>query len=136
MSFVLICGSRNWIGFEEAELIKEELRQLPLDAVVIHGAAPGADSLAGFEADLMGLKVVGVPADWDEFGLEAGPIRNRKMLDGLLRARIAGHEVRVIAFHYDPKLGKGTRDMVGIAEFYGISITKVIRPLLLQCRVR
>jgi hypothetical protein len=126
---VLICGSRDWNGWEEAELIKEELRQLPPNTIIIHGAAPGADSLAGFEADLMGFDVRGVSADWDKFGLEAGPIRNRKMLTGLLKARTAGYEIRVIAFHYDPKLGKGTRDMVGLAEAHDFSTKKVIKPV-------
>lgn len=126
MLIVLICGSRDWIGLEEAELIKQELRQLPPDTIIIHGAAPGADSLAGFEAYLMGFEVVPVPADWDKHELQAGPIRNRKMLSGLLKARDAGHEVRVIAFHYDPKLGKGTRDMVAISEQHGIPVKKVI----------
>jgi len=123
---VLICGSRDWDGVEEAELIKGELRQLPSGTVIIHGAQRGADNLAGFEADLMGFRVIPVPADWDEYGLGAGPVRNRKMLSGLLKARVAGQEVRVIAFHHDPNLGKGTRDMVNIAEENGIPVKRVI----------
>lgn len=129
MIVVLICGSRDWDGWVEAELIKEELRQLPAGTVIIHGAAPGADSLAGLEADLMGFDVRAVPADWDKHGLKAGPIRNRKMLQGLLKARDAGCEVRVIAFHYGPKLGRGTRDMVKLAEQNDIPVKKVIRLL-------
>ena len=126
MIVVLICGSRDWKGLEETELIKIELRKLPAGTIVIHGAAPGADSIAGFEADLMGFEVIGVPADWDKFDLEAGPIRNRKMLSGLLKARAAGHEVRIVAFHYDQKLGKGTRDMVCIAEQQNVPVKKVL----------
>ncbi len=37
---VLICGSRSWT---DAEAIRREVEALPPDAVVIHGAAPGAD---------------------------------------------------------------------------------------------
>lgn len=136
MLIVLICGSRDWIGLEEAELIKEELKLLPRDAIIVHGAAPGADSLAGFEADLMGFEVASIEANWEEHYLAAGPIRNRKMLDGLLKARAAGYKIRVIAFHHDPQLGKGTRDMINLAEFHDIPVKKIIRPSLLQHRAQ
>lgn len=134
MLVVLICGSRDWNGLEEAELIKEELRELPAGTVIIHGAAPGADSLAGFEADLMGFEVIPVPADWDKYGIKAGPVRNRKMLAGLLKARDTGHEVKIVAFHHDPKLGRGTRDMVKLAEQHSIPVKKIIRSSLIQVR--
>jgi hypothetical protein len=128
MIYALFCGSREWSGWEEVELIKERLRTLPLDSVIIHGAARGADSIAAFEADMMGFEDIRTyPADWQNYGKAAGPIRNRQMLDILLEARGAGVEVKIFAFHEDPDFGIGTRDMINIAEAAGFTVEKCLR---------
>lgn len=79
---------------------------------MIHGDCRGADLLADREAVRRGLSVVPVPAEWNVHGTGAGPIRNTEMLRMLLRARKRGARVGTIAFHDDPRLGSGTRDMV------------------------
>lgn len=104
---VLVCGSRNW---DNAHLIWEFLEILQTtrpEAEVIHGAARGADTLADKAAKALGLKVTAVPADWEQFGKAAGPMRNKVML-GMAPDR-------VIAFR---SVGdsKGTDHMIDIAR--------------------
>lgn len=112
----LFCGSRRWETRDERdwarEVTRRELRTLPPDATVMHGAAPGADSIADWEAILMGMATDPRPADWDGLGPAAGPERNGRMLGVLRRARKAGRPVAAFAVHDDPSLGSGTADMV------------------------
>lgn len=49
-------------------------------AEIIHGDAPGADTLAGEWASARGVKCTPCPADWKARGKSAGPRRNRYML--------------------------------------------------------
>ncbi len=118
--FALFFGSRDW---KDREPIREALSLLPIGSTVIHGAAPGADSVAGWEAELMGFDVIPVPAYWDDLGDAAGPERNQRMLLMLLAARGWGQEIRAFAFHEDPKLGSGTRDMARRCQNAGIIVT-------------
>lgn len=73
---LLVCGSREWS--DGARVYREMAFIGPLD-VVIHGAAPGADSLAGIAATNMVVPVLPFPADWSR-GRRAGPGRNARML--------------------------------------------------------
>ena len=74
----------------------------------MHGAAMGADSMAGQCAWDAGFTVRSYPAQWDLHGKAAGPIRNRLML--------AQHPDIVLAFHADINSSKGTKDMIRVAE--------------------
>jgi hypothetical protein len=74
---VLITGSRNWTDYARIEQV---IDALPWDAEIIHGAARGADAIAGGFAAARGLKVTAYPADWKRYGNAAGPIRNDQML--------------------------------------------------------
>jgi hypothetical protein len=50
--------------------------------VIVHGGAPGADSLAGdISGRVLGHDVEVHPAQWSKYGKAAGPIRNQEMLD-------------------------------------------------------
>jgi hypothetical protein len=78
---ILCTGSRDWT---DAETIRAAIRRAALrcpDAVVVHGAARGADLLAGAAARALGLQEERHPARWDELGKAAGPIRNQEMVD-------------------------------------------------------
>ena len=48
--------------------------------VIISGGAKGADHLGEEWAKRNGVEVVRMPADWDQYGKSAGPIRNAEML--------------------------------------------------------
>ena len=109
---ILVCGDRNWSDYEK---IKHRLSLfLTHEVTVIHGAARGADTLAGKAARELGFEVVVVPAQWKKWGRAAGPIRNREML---------GMEPDlVLAFHNDLDRSRGTRDCVLEAQRRKIAI--------------
>jgi hypothetical protein len=112
---VLVCGDRGW---DDRDAIQRELRALLVeypDLRLCHGAARGADTLAGEAAVALGIPVAAFPANWAAFGKAAGPIRNRTML------REFKPEL-VVAFHADLSKSKGTRDMVEAARLAGVPV--------------
>lgn len=111
----LICGGRSFADeamFQNAMLDLMSLYGCP--RVVVHGAAPGADSMADAWARRMACEVIPVPANWKVHGKAAGPMRNQKMLD-----RYRPH--LVIAFPG----GKGTADMVSKAREAGVNVAEI-----------
>lgn len=115
MKNILITGDRDWNNYW---VIYDVLFKLDRDSIIIHGAAKGADTMAGIIAKNLGFKdVIPVPAEWEKYGKAAGPIRNKKMLD--MEPEL------VIAFHNDLENSKGTKNCVEEAEKRGIEV-KVI----------
>lgn len=118
---VVVCGDRNW---KRTDIIERELRKLPADTLIIHGAARGADTLGKFVAERIGLKVIndgkGFPADWKRYGKAAGPIRNQQMID-------EGKPDLVLAFHENINESRGTKDMVARARGIGIKVIIITR---------
>lgn len=108
----LFCGSRSW---SDGVSIREVLTRLQTQGLhcIIQGAAPGADTLAGDEAEKLGMQIIELPAHWSSLGNAAGPERNSRMLSLLLDYnRVWAIPIQCVAFHEDPALGSGTRDMV------------------------
>lgn len=98
MRRVLIYGGRD---FMDREFMEDVLRtHLEPDDVIVHGGAPGADSLGGDIAGrVLGHEVEVHPAQWSKHGKSAGPIRNQEMLDS------------GIQFAIGFRGGRGTADM-------------------------
>ncbi len=109
---VLICGSRDW---DDRDPITEYIYSLRKGTIIIHGAARGADTLAGTIARSRGLEVREHPANWEEFGRRAGPIRNATML-------AKEKPDLVVAFTLNLAESKGTKDMVQRAIAAGIPV--------------
>lgn len=107
---ILVCGGRE---FKDRDFVFNTLGNVhatcPVTCVV-HGNAPGADSLADEWATSEGIEVRCYPAQWVLHGRRAGPIRNAKMLAEEPDIGI------VVAFPG----GKGTADMVAKAKRKGI----------------
>ena len=78
---------------------------------LVHGAAHGADTLAGEWAKIRGVPVEVYPAEWTTFGRAAGPIRNKRML-------VQGKPDSVVAFPG----GLGTAGMVRLATQAGVPV--------------
>lgn len=121
---VLVCGSRTYTDDEEAPVLACLVRGLAEHIEIsgymtlIHGAAPGADTLAGRAAETApsGASVDPYPADWNKHGKAAGPIRNQQMLD-------EGKPDMVIAFVDKPlEESRGTNDMVTRAKAAGLPV--------------
>lgn len=110
---VLICGSRR---YRNAAAIARYIKGLPSGTVVIHGGAPGADSLVDLYARQNGLRVAAYPAEWDRYGKGAGQVRNRQMLD-------EGQPTEVVAFVADPTNSPGTANMVLQSLARGLPVT-------------
>jgi|SRR6185369_7125658 len=77
--YLIIAGSRNFHDLSTLEAAIAEFNLKP--EVIIHGAARGVDTLAQLYAEKHGIPVVQFPANWDKYGLEAGPIRNCLMAE-------------------------------------------------------
>lgn len=104
---VLVCGSRTYGATETQRVEMMALLDawIGVDYTVVHGAAPGADSLAEEWARGRCVATEPYPADWDQHGKAAGPIRNQQMLD-------SGIDL-CLAFTDKPlRESRGTNDMV------------------------
>lgn len=77
---VLVCGGRDYADtvavIRALAWVKDNFGM----DLLIHGAARGADSLAGAAANTLGVPVAEYPANWARDGLSAGPRRNELML--------------------------------------------------------
>lgn len=111
---VIVCGSRRW---RDRDKIINRLADLPDPAsvTIVHGNAQGADRIAHQEAQKLGLLVEPHPADWEQHGKAAGPIRNRAMAQ-------MGADL-CIAF-WDGR-STGTQHMIGEARRRGIPIETI-----------
>jgi hypothetical protein len=126
---VLVCGGRKFNDFNLVwKHLAPFLRQGSV--TIIHGAAPGADTLAGDFAKLWNLPEQAFPANWTDLSQPDAVIRARK--DGTKYDARAGHRRNqqmiddgkpdlVIAFPG----GTGTADMVNRAKKAGIPVREI-----------
>ena len=117
---VLVCGGRDFNdGARLREVLDSFHENLGPITCLVHGAANGADSLAGTWAAMKGVLTKAYPADWKKNGRGAGPIRNRQMLD-------EEHPDIIIAFPG----GRGTAHMVNLARSRGFKVLEpVVNPI-------
>jgi hypothetical protein len=108
---VLVCGGRD---FNNRLFLAATLDSIGPITCLIHGGAPGADTLAANWADSMNIPVELHLADWKKYGLAAGPRRNAEML-------AKGKPDLVVAFPG----GKGTADMVRRAKAKGVPVKEI-----------
>jgi len=139
MPRVLICGGRTYgyipaypepghveewraavqRGQRQRDALNHRLDRLvsrygPENLTIIHGAASGADELAGAWAHDSGIDVIAFPItdeEWARWGRAAGPKRNARML-------LQGEPDLVIAFEG----GKGAQNMVRLARGAGVTV--------------
>ncbi len=111
MTFVGVCGGRD---YKDANRVHDVLRiHVGVDDVVVHGGAPGADTMAGAWARAFSRHELPIRALWDHLGRSAGVRRN---------AVIAALPLRLlIAFPG----GRGTADMVAKARAKGIEVLEI-----------
>ncbi|MCT0225605.1 SLOG family protein [Synechococcus sp. CS-1328] len=92
-----------------------QLSQGRLVRCLLHGAAPGADQAIAAAADQLGWPVQAFPAQWQRHGRDAGPMRNRRMLEhacNQLSALPSGAALLVVAFPG----GRGTASLVQLSR--------------------
>lgn len=82
----VIAGSRT---VNDRDMIYKELdKTLEMYGTpehITHGGCRGVDIIAGDWAKEKGIPVFVKKAQWDAYGLKAGPIRNKEMIDELSR---------------------------------------------------
>lgn len=115
---VLICGSRDWIDWAAIRKHVKHFQSNGTLTFIIEGEARGADRLARFTAEELGIPFVGFPADWKLYGLGAGRIRNKQMLD-------EGKPDWVLAFHDGLAKSAGTKNMVKQALAAQLSVVHI-----------
>jgi YspA, cpYpsA-related SLOG family len=107
---LLVCGGRDYRDRGRLFGILSALNP----AIVIHGAARGADALADEWARSHAVGIKSFPADWALHGKSAGVRRNAIMLH-------EGHPTLVVAFPG----GRGTEDMVRRALLAGVTVLRI-----------
>lgn len=113
---ILVCGGRDYANRAQLFQTLDRVHAKAPITTIVHGAARGADSLAGRWAAERGVRCEVYPADWQRDGKRAGYIRNQRMLD-------ASRPDAVVAFPGGP----GTADMVRLAQQRGLNILRVPR---------
>lgn len=112
---LIVAGGRDYQDEATVFAVLDRIHRERIIAEIIHGDAPGADTLAGRWAKARGVTCTPCPADWKAHGKAAGPIRNRYMLtltpDG------------VVLFPG----GRGTADMRAAALHAGVKVWEPMR---------
>lgn len=108
---VLVCGGRS---YKDRAAVYAALNAHDV-ALVIHGAATGADALAAEWAVLHGIELLRFHARWSGHGSGAGMVRNAQMLH-------EGKPDLVLAFPG----ASGTHDMVRKALAAGVPVQFVL----------
>lgn len=112
---ILITGSREFTDVVTMHAaISAAVDEFGSNAIIVHGAARGADQLADVLAETHGLTVERWLAAWELHGHRAGHIRNQAMVD-------KGADV-CLAFRVEGLPCNGTRDCASRAARAGIPV--------------
>lgn len=109
---ILVSGSRN---YTDRQKVKRILELFDARATLLHGGAPGLDSIAKDVWEELGGNTIAEFALWNAYGKRAGPIRNQKMVD-------YGPDI-LIAFPLEGS--RGTIDCVNRALIANIPVLEV-----------
>lgn len=106
---VIIAGGRDFIPEPKDIITLATLDNEHVFDEIVCGEARGADTFGKEYGKIMGIHIESFPADWNNYGKKAGPIRNEEM---------ACYADAVIFFPG----GKGTEDMRRRALKRGLKI--------------
>lgn len=113
---VIIAGGRDFTDYGLlCERCDHFLQRHWGDIEIVSGMAEGADTLGMMYANERAIPLERFPANWEAFGKNAGPIRNKKM---------AEYADSLIAF-WDGK-SKGTKNMIDVASQLGLTV-KIVK---------
>lgn len=111
--FLAIVGSRDFTDYRVfCRFVQQALEKWQsVPQKIISGGARGADTLAKKWATERGIPIVEHFPEWDNLGLSAGPVRNRKIVE---------EATHMIAF--PSRTGKGTQNSMELAHKKGIPV--------------
>ena len=111
---IVVTGGRAYSDRARVNDVLDRLHHVNPITLLAEGRAFGADMLAAQWARVAGVGCRGFQAEWGRHGKDAGPIRNRQMLEAVMPDL-------VVAFP-----GKyGTRNCVQQAEAMGLFVYEV-----------
>ena len=102
---VAVVGCRDFTDYWYLKYKLDFIFQTHNTNKILSGGAQGTDSLACTYAQEHGYEFVEYPADWQQYGKKAGPIRNEQLV---------GDSDFVVAF-WDGK-SRGTKNSIDIAK--------------------
>lgn len=107
---VLVTGSRKATLDDHGDFIRVicDFNFACVD-VIVHGAAPGVDSVVAELFNGSDVELRPYPANWDKWGRSAGPIRNQTMLE---MEHLYSTEKIDLVLAFPTHDSKGTWDMV------------------------
>ena len=108
MMRVLITGSRDWRDYVA---VKKRLSDLPVNAVVVHGAATGADHMAHAAALALGLTVEPHFPDYENYHHREAPLKRNELMVSL------GAD---LCLAFPTPSSRGTWHCLGLAKQAGI----------------
>lgn len=115
-SLVIAAGGGRHLAWPHQRVAAELLARSGGRSVLrlFHGGARGADAAIARAAQQLGWPAVALPAEWEQHGRAAGPIRNRQLLERAIAeaqahtSPMASTSVLVLAFPGGP----GTASLV------------------------
>ena len=111
---VIIAGSRSFNDYTTLQANCDKIlsqKMVTHTIVMISGMAKGADTIGEQYAHERGYTVERFPADWQQYGKAAGPIRNRQMVDN----------ADALIVFWDGQ-SAGTRNMIMMAKKKGLAV--------------
>ena len=112
---VIIAGTRD---FSDYDLLKNycdymlsKKAESGEEIAILSGGASGADALGEQYAKERGYKILRYPAQWEKYGRQAGPMRNRQMADN----------ADALIAYWDGK-SRGTKNMIEEAKKRGLKV--------------
>jgi len=125
---VMVTGSRDWT--DRATIHRALRDHAPAgDVELLHGDAPGADTIAAELADELGWTVRPFPADWSVTpDTPTGRIRRRRdgtlydVAAGVIRNRVMLNEQPDLVLAFQRRGSKGAQDAIDEARRRGIPV--------------
>lgn len=117
-SKVIIAGSRSFADYEKLKSICDSIlpNQYSEPRIsILSGTSSGSDSLGERYANERGYTLNIYPANWEQYGKAAGPIRNRQMVEDADAAII----------FWDGQ-SKGTKNLIEQANKRGLKVRTII----------
>lgn len=116
MKSIIICGSRDFNDYSLLKNCMDDLITVYNDDIeIVSGCARGADTLGERYAKENNIPVKRFPAEWDNYGRSAGPIRNKQMID------YANLNKGICVAFWDGK-SHGTRFSIDYAKEVGLPV--------------
>ena len=118
---VIVCGGRHFDRYDIIEKVLNEVLSTCDDKEIeiVSGHCEGADALGECYAVEHEVKLKIFPADWKKYGRSAGPIRNKQMIDYIIKL----DKKLVVAFVSENS--RGTKNTIKLAEKQGVPVIEI-----------